>query len=173
MLIKVQFLKGDKPSGRAYTYRSDVLVKVGDKVQINSSAKGIVTEIDVPEEEVAAFADKVKSIMGLVESVNAVVKNWSLLASTDTGFTAPELLHMHLQGNVYGRQGFCDGDPINTSRIVGIEDVGDHKVIITRTGSKYSVYPEDVDSDCEKQFPRYYERLRIIKESEAGNEGTV
>ena len=47
MLIKVQFLKGDKPSGRAYTYHSDVLVKVGDKVQINSSAKGIVTEIDV------------------------------------------------------------------------------------------------------------------------------
>ena len=51
MLIKVQFLKGDKPSGRAYTYHSDVLVKVGDKVQINSSAKGIVTEIDVPEEK--------------------------------------------------------------------------------------------------------------------------
>ncbi|ENZ44529.1 hypothetical protein HMPREF1085_02353 [Enterocloster bolteae 90A9] len=67
MLIKVQFLKEDKPSGREYTYRSDVPVKVGDKVQINSSAKGIVTEIDVPEEEVAAFADKVKSIVGLVE----------------------------------------------------------------------------------------------------------
>ena len=67
MLIKVQFLKGDTPSGRAYTYHSDVLVKVGDKVQINSSAKGIVTEIDVPEEEVAAFADKVKSIVGVEE----------------------------------------------------------------------------------------------------------
>ena len=36
-------------------------------MQINSSAKGIVTEVDVPEEEVAAFADKVKSIVGLVE----------------------------------------------------------------------------------------------------------
>lgn len=70
MLIKVQFLKEDKPSGRAYTYRSEVPVKVGDKVQINSSAKGIVTEIDVPEEEVAAFSDKVKSIMGLAESAN-------------------------------------------------------------------------------------------------------
>lgn len=67
MLIKVQFLKGDKPSGREYTYRSNVPVKAGDKVQINSSAKGVVTEIDVPEEEVAAFADKVKSIVGVVE----------------------------------------------------------------------------------------------------------
>nr|DAT34637.1 MAG TPA: hypothetical protein [Caudoviricetes sp.] len=65
MLIKVQFLKGDKPSGRAYTYRSDVPVEIGDKVQINSSVKGIVTEINVPEEEVAAFADKVKSIAGI------------------------------------------------------------------------------------------------------------
>ena len=66
MLIKVQFLKGDKPSGRAYAYRSDIPVKVGDKVQINSSAKGIVTEVDVPEEEIATFTDKVKSIVGLV-----------------------------------------------------------------------------------------------------------
>lgn len=67
MLIKVQFLKEDKPSGREYTYRSDVPVKVGDKVQINSSAKGIVTEVDVPDEEVAAYADKVKFIIGVVE----------------------------------------------------------------------------------------------------------
>lgn len=72
MLIKVQFLKGDKPSGRDYTYRSNVPVKVGDKVQINSSAKGIVTEVDVPEEEVAAFADKVKSIVGIEAEVKRV-----------------------------------------------------------------------------------------------------
>ncbi|MGR5607571.1 hypothetical protein [Enterocloster clostridioformis] len=67
MLIRVQFLKGEKPSGREYTYRSEVPVKAGDKVQINSSAKGIVTEVDVPDEEVAAYADKVKSIIGVVE----------------------------------------------------------------------------------------------------------
>ena len=36
-------------------------------MQINSSAKGIVTEVDVPKEEIAAFADKVKSIVGLVK----------------------------------------------------------------------------------------------------------
>nr|WP_304052515.1 hypothetical protein [Enterocloster clostridioformis] len=73
MLIKVKFLKGNKPSGREYTYRSNVPVKVGDKVQINSSAKGIVTEVDVPEEEVAAFADKVKSIAGRVKVVEQMV----------------------------------------------------------------------------------------------------
>nr|DAW88431.1 MAG TPA: 4Fe-4S dicluster domain protein [Caudoviricetes sp.] len=67
ILTDFSFLKGDKPSGREYTYRSNIPVKVSDKVQINSSAKGIVTEVDVPKEEIAAFADKVKSIVGLVK----------------------------------------------------------------------------------------------------------
>lgn len=71
MLISVKFLKGDKPSGREYTYRFDGQVNVGDMVQINSSAKGVVTEIDVPEKEVVTFADKVKSIVGLVEESEA------------------------------------------------------------------------------------------------------
>lgn len=73
MLIRVQFLKGDKPSGRGYTYRSNIPVGVGDKVQINSSAKGIVIEVDVPEVEVADFSDKIKSIVGLAEE--SEVKN--------------------------------------------------------------------------------------------------
>lgn len=67
MLIRCRVLKDGKPSGRDYTYCTSEEVKAGDVVQITSSAKGFVTEINVPEEEVAAFADKVKSIVGLVE----------------------------------------------------------------------------------------------------------
>lgn len=67
MLIRCRFFKDGKPSGKDYTYRTIEVVKVGDVIQINSSAKGIVTEVDVPEEEVAAFVDKVKSIVGVVE----------------------------------------------------------------------------------------------------------
>lgn len=66
-IIKVRFLKEDKPTGKEYTYYSPVAVKPGDIVQINSAAKGIVTEIDVPEAEIAAYRDKVKTIMGLME----------------------------------------------------------------------------------------------------------
>ncbi|POP31676.1 hypothetical protein C3B58_15380 [Lactonifactor longoviformis] len=69
-LIKVRFLKDNQPTGKAYAYNSPVVVKPGDIVQINSIAKGVVVEVDVPEEEVAAFADKVKSIKGLVEEVS-------------------------------------------------------------------------------------------------------
>lgn len=65
-IIKVQFLKGDVPSGKAYTYFSDEVVSIGDQVQINSSAKGIVTDADVPEREIEAFRDKVKTIVGKV-----------------------------------------------------------------------------------------------------------
>ncbi len=63
-LIKVKFLKNDTSEGRPYTYYSNEIVKPGDLVQINESAKGVVTEIDVPEEEIKDFADKVKWIQG-------------------------------------------------------------------------------------------------------------
>lgn len=67
-LIKVRFLKDNQPTGKAYTYNSRITVKHGDIVRINSSATGVVVETDVPEEEVEAFRDKVKSIVGLVSS---------------------------------------------------------------------------------------------------------
>lgn len=65
-IIKVQFLKGDVPSGKAYTYFSEETVSTGDFVQINSSAKGIVTEVDISESEIETFRDKVKTIVGRI-----------------------------------------------------------------------------------------------------------
>lgn len=89
------------------------------------------------------------------------LKNWSIYVSGDNGFTAPELLHYHLQGDVYGHPRFNDGDPVHTSRIVQIKDMGDHKEVITRSGSRYQIYPEDVNPEAEKQFPGYYEKLKM------------
>lgn len=82
-IIKVQFLKGDVPNGRAYTYFSNDVVSIGDLVQINSSAKGIVTEVDVPEREIEAFRDKVKTIAGKVvaESKEEPSEHFSVLVS--------------------------------------------------------------------------------------------
>lgn len=65
-IIKVQFLKGEVLSGKSYTYFSEETVSTGDLVQINSSAKGVVTEVGVPESEIEAFRDKVKTIVGKV-----------------------------------------------------------------------------------------------------------
>lgn len=67
MLIKCKFLKGNVPVGREYTYSTPEVVKVGDTVQINEKAKGVVTTVNVPEAEVEAFAGKIKSIIGKVE----------------------------------------------------------------------------------------------------------
>lgn len=67
-IIKVKFLKGDAPAGKPYTYYSPVAVAVGDKVQINAAATGIVVAVDVPEAEVAPYRDKLKAIVGLVEA---------------------------------------------------------------------------------------------------------
>ena len=65
-LIKVRFLKNDTPYGRAYTYIANDDFAVGDVVQINESAQGIVIEIHVDESEVVGFADKLKAVIGKV-----------------------------------------------------------------------------------------------------------
>ncbi|MDF2908305.1 MAG: hypothetical protein K0R34_3626 [Herbinix sp.] len=66
-IIKVKFLKDGQPSGRAYTYFSENPLSVDDKVQINSASIGVVTEIDVPEEEIKDYRDKCKFIHGKYE----------------------------------------------------------------------------------------------------------
>jgi hypothetical protein len=66
-ILKVRFLKDGQPSGRSYTYFSETEVKVGDMVQVNLQAKGTVVEVDVPEEEIKDFRDKVKFIHGKIE----------------------------------------------------------------------------------------------------------
>lgn len=66
-LIKAKFLRYGEPSGREYTYISDIPVKVGDLVQLNERGQGIVTKINVSESEVESFRDRLKSIIGKVE----------------------------------------------------------------------------------------------------------
>jgi hypothetical protein len=71
-IIKVKFLKDGQPSGRAYTYFSENPLSVDDKVQINSVSVGVVTETDVPEEEIKDYRDKCKFIHGkYVEPIEA------------------------------------------------------------------------------------------------------
>lgn len=89
------------------------------------------------------------------------LKNWSITNGVNPNFVAPEMTHFHLQGNVYGHPRFNDGDPVITSRIFEINDKGDYKEVITRSGAVYELYKEDVDPECEKQFPNYYDRLKL------------
>ena len=66
ILIKARYLKADKPSGREYTFESDEMVKLGDVVIIGK-AQAVVTDVNVPEEEVLPFRDKLKKIDGKAE----------------------------------------------------------------------------------------------------------
>lgn len=67
-IIKVRFLNNGTPSGKSYTYYSPVKVSIGDTVQINSTATGVVVEVDVPEWQVEAYKEKIKTIVGFAES---------------------------------------------------------------------------------------------------------
>lgn len=67
MYIKVKFLKNGEPHSREYTYKAAFPVSVGQEVILPGGGNGVVTEINVPDESVAAFSDKVKEIEDVVE----------------------------------------------------------------------------------------------------------
>lgn len=90
------------------------------------------------------------------------LKNWSVVSDIDIRFVAPEIMHYHLQGNVYGNSKFEDGKHVMTSRIIEVNDKGNYKEAITRSGSVYELHREDVNKEAEKQFPNYYERLKMV-----------
>ena len=90
------------------------------------------------------------------------LKNWSIFNRSPNPFAAPEISTFHLQGNVYGHPNFNNGDPVQTSRIISILDKGDHKEAVTKSGTVYALYKEEVDTDCEKLYPDYYDRLKAV-----------
>lgn len=68
-VIKLKFVRAGQPSGREYTYFSNTDVAVGDLVEMNGKtgiSQGVVTQINVPEEEIAPFKDIAKTIIGKV-----------------------------------------------------------------------------------------------------------
>lgn len=67
MYIKVKYLRGGEPHGRAYSFKSPADVKVGDIVQISIGSIGVVTEVGVKEEDLGLDPEKVKSILGKQE----------------------------------------------------------------------------------------------------------
>ena len=50
MYAKVKFLKNGEPHGREYTYKAKFPVRVGQEVILPGGGSGVVTEINVPEE---------------------------------------------------------------------------------------------------------------------------
>lgn len=67
MYIKVKFLKNGEPHSREYTYKAAFPVSVGQEVILPGGGNGVVTEINVPEEEVESFKDRIKEIEDVVE----------------------------------------------------------------------------------------------------------
>lgn len=71
MIIKARFLKDGEPVCREYSYLTNEAVAVGDVVQAETRqgvADLVVTALNVPEEEVAIFKEKLKHIIGKKEA---------------------------------------------------------------------------------------------------------
>lgn len=68
-VIKLKYLRVGQPSGREYTFYTPVPVEVGDIVDIavvspDNTSQGMVTAVNVPLEEIEAFKDRAKTIIG-------------------------------------------------------------------------------------------------------------
>lgn len=66
-VIKLRFVRNGKPSGREYTYYTNVDVAVDDLVDIDGRSgfsQGVVTAVNVPEKEIEPFKDVAKTILG-------------------------------------------------------------------------------------------------------------
>lgn len=61
MIIKARYLKNNEIIGREYTFCTDIIVKPGDTVEIGK-AQAVVTKVNVPEESILPFRDKLKKI---------------------------------------------------------------------------------------------------------------
>lgn len=59
-------LKNDIPVGKAYTFEADVPVKIGDKISVGK-AQAVVEVVNVPEEEVLGYKDKIKKVQKVEE----------------------------------------------------------------------------------------------------------
>lgn len=66
MYIKAKYLKNGIPDGKAYTFETDVPVKIGDKVSIGK-AQAVVEVVNVPEDEVTGYKDKIKKVQKVEE----------------------------------------------------------------------------------------------------------
>lgn len=74
----------------------------------------------------------------------------------------PELLPKYFQVEVFTEHPVLkDGYLRTTSPTVEILDYGDYKVIVTVTGSRYRIHPEDVALEAEVAYPGYYKRLNM------------
>lgn len=65
-VIKLKYLRAGQPSGREYTFYTPAPVEVGDiaVVSPDNTSQGMVTAVNVPLEEIEAFKDRAKTIIG-------------------------------------------------------------------------------------------------------------
>lgn len=66
IIIKARYLKNGEMIGREYAFYTDIIVKPGDTVEVGK-AQAVVTKVNVPEESILPFRDKLKKIDRKVE----------------------------------------------------------------------------------------------------------
>ena len=61
LIIKARYMKNGEIIGREYAFYANFLVKPGDTVEVGK-AQAVVTKVNVPEESILPFRDKLKRV---------------------------------------------------------------------------------------------------------------
>lgn len=78
-------------------------------------------------------------------------------------FQDPSLFPPCLCGEIYGDKRFEDGRNVITSCVKKVIEKAGYKEVITKSGTHYQIYPEDVLPEYEEKYPNAYERLQIVE----------
>ena len=87
-----------------------------------------------------------------------ILKDWSV-TNSKFGFFLEDEESYHLQGRVYGHPKFEDGTYVRTSKIVSILSAGDYKEVVTRSGSLYELYKDNINPDCKTGYTNWIKEL--------------
>lgn len=67
MIVQIRFTHEGVPKGRDYAYFAPDDIKPGDEVFISGGKRGVVTAVDLLEDVIEPFKEKVKTIEGIIK----------------------------------------------------------------------------------------------------------
>jgi hypothetical protein len=71
------------------------------------------------------------------------IENWFVTKSSSNPYKAPELWTWKLSGEVYGREGFKEGEKITTSALTALDAIA--RTAKTYSGTEYDLGEPDAD----------------------------
>ena len=89
------------------------------------------------------------------------LENWSVFKNDDINFCDSQDYPFRLEGHYTAVTRYLHDSYVITTEIVTVRDKGNYKEVVSKEGSVYKLYKDDVNPKAEERFPNYYDRLSV------------